>query len=326
MSFLFSKSAIVVASILTLCGISCYPIVKNDWHWPQVLGAHTEKGKVDLKVDSDCHYYNYDPQNPKAINIGDLTGYVDVGCFFNGASFGTWTETDLGKEKFFNFADLKPGDRGEDTVSLHVYGNDACGEIQIGKIANSGNDCTEPETATQDPDCKGKKSGDKERTGELGKNLLYSIWLDQGRTVGFQGKSDPGEGDNIFNENDYMIVDWKNLETCPKKISIPKYLREVRNMYRNICDAADKDGDGKNTNDKVCNGIAKDGRMVENTTYYFGFGWNLPADVGNEVQTDSLMFNLGFQVKPNGQCQKCNVCNECERDWRDCEYANCSPD
>jgi hypothetical protein len=284
--------------------------------------------KIDLKVDSDCHYYNYDPQNQSAINSGELTGYVDVGCFFNGNTdkpFGTWTETDLGKEKFFQFNDIKPGDRGEDTVSLHVYGNDACGEIIINKIENTGNDCTEPETATADRDCKGKQSGDKERNGELGKNLLYSIWLDQGDIVGFQGKDkDATEDDNIFNGKDYKIIDWKNFETCPKKISIPRNLKEVRKIYKSICDPADKDGDGKKTTNGICNGIAKDGRMVESTTYYYGFGWKLPAEVGNEVQTDGLKFNLGFEVKPNGQCQRCNSCNECEKEWRECDYATCS--
>lgn len=319
---IFSKIFLVGVCALAVCGFYFSPALNK--RLPAVFGAHSEPKKIDLKVDSQCHYYNYDPQNPASFREGELTGYFDAGCFFNGQPFGIWSETDLGREKFFNFSDLKPGDRGEDTVSLHVYGADACGEILIGKIKNDGNDCTEPETAAKDNDCKGKKPGAREKNGELGKNLLYSIWLDQGNIVGFQGiGADPMEGDNIFNGKDYKIVDWKNFEMCPKKISIPKHLREVRKIYKNICDPADKDGDGKNTKDGICNGIAKDGRMAESTTYYYGFGWKLPADAGNEVQTDSLVFNLGFLVKPNGQCQKCNACNECEKDWKECDFASC---
>ncbi len=56
----------------------------------------------------------------------DLT--VDSQASYNGQSVAeaTWTATDLGAEhKFFNFADVKPGDSGENTISLHVNDKDA---------------------------------------------------------------------------------------------------------------------------------------------------------------------------------------------------------
>src|SRR3989338_4760615 len=52
----------------------------------------------------------------------DLT--VDSEASYNGAPWpaGTWGLKDLkpNVDKFFNFADIKPGDRGENTISLHT--------------------------------------------------------------------------------------------------------------------------------------------------------------------------------------------------------------
>ena len=45
-----------------------------------------------------------------------------------------------------------------------------------------------------------------------------------------------------------------------------------------------------------CQGIAEDGRMVGSTTYYFGLAWSVPAEVGNEAQTDSLNADLSFEA------------------------------
>jgi hypothetical protein len=318
-SFLFTKSAIVIASVLTLCGISCYPIVKDELKWPQVLGAHNSKEKVDLKVDSVCHYYQYDPQNPRSFINGELAGYFDAGCFFNNQPFGNWDEKDLCREKFFNFADLKPGDRGEDTISLHVYGRNACGTWEIYQIKDSGNDCTEPETQTQDKDCQNKTPGAKEKNGELMENLEFKLWLDQGETVGFQGKdNDPLEGDNLFNGKDYLIFDWEKMDRCPQKMPLWYALRQIRKNNKDLCNQSDRDGDG-NTNYGVCHGIARDGHLVKSAVYYYGFAWRFPANVGNEAQTDSLSFNMRFQVVPDDRCTSCsNPCDSCHRTCSDC--------
>jgi hypothetical protein len=265
------------------------------WFWRKPLPPPP---KIDLKVDSECHYW----QNG-----------VDAGCFdATGQPFGDWEERDLTVEKFFNFADLKPGDRGEDTISLHVLNDDGCGDIVIRNVKQSGNLCNEPETESGDCDCRGKKPGVKERQGELWKQMRFSLWLDQGSTPGFQGKSDPGEGNNIFDENDYMIEKNKRFIRFPGNISIRNNLRKVRFLNKDICNAADPDGDGK-TNYGPCHGLARDGRMVESATYYYGFSWELPESVGNAVQTDSLKFDLGFRVKSNSACSPCfNSCNTCE--------------
>lgn len=104
-------------------------------------------GKLDLFVDSKCSY-NGLPQTPCTWNAKDLTG-----------------------DLFFNFLDVKPGDYGEDTVSLHVVDNPSCGFVKIIKTADSDVSCNEPELAAEtdcltDPD------------GELDENLVFTIYKD----------------------------------------------------------------------------------------------------------------------------------------------------
>ena len=75
-------------------------------------------GSIDLKVDNTS-YYN-----------GELV------------ETSTWEAKDLEGELFFNFNDLKPGDWGEDTVSLQVQTNEAwaCVNIEITANDDSGRD------------------------------------------------------------------------------------------------------------------------------------------------------------------------------------------
>jgi hypothetical protein len=291
------------AGAASACGYAYYTHANpfDYFHFkPQPKPNPPAKHKLDLKVSSVCHYFQ---------------DGVDVGCQNNGQTFGNWPAQDLNcRSKFFNFNDLKPGDSGEDTIDLTVSGGEACGTMSIENILDRGNRCTEPETKMQnDRDCRHQNPGVKERDGEMRENLDVRIWLDQGRTLGFQGKSDPGEGDNIFNENDAMMMDWTNLKKCPKTFELRKFLRNDRQKFWNDCERFNPDGDGKKCKNKVCHGVARDGRLLEGVTYYIGFAWRLPPEAGNEVQTDSLKFDVKFTARDNASCQPCT------RDWGRCE-------
>ena len=259
-------------------------------------------GAIDLKVDSECHYYNYDPNNPDAIQ-GEtpLNGYVEVGCTDETAEFGNWSESDLesGVHKFFNFTDIKPGDIGEDTISLHVYTNDAWGRLTIDNLTDLDVDCTEPESEDlDDPECitPTPTPGD----GELQEALQFYVWLDQGSTPGFQN-GDPGEppvpedsseGDNLWQPLDEPVL------INPGPINDPS---ETWNLweglslvYANTPSCTVEDG---HTDYGLCHGLAADGRMVGSTTYYFGVGWGLPPETGNEAQGDSFGGDMTFEVE-----------------------------
>lgn len=112
-------------------------------------------GDIDLKIDNES-YYN--------------------GLFNEGTS---WKPKDLdgSTSKFFDFDDLKPGDYGEDTISIHVDTNDAflCGNVTL--TSNNENACNEPE-ALEDNSC-----GVAPDTGELADLVKFMWWADDGDNV-----------------------------------------------------------------------------------------------------------------------------------------------
>ena len=257
-------------------------------------------GSLDLKVDSQCHYF----QNGK-----------DVRCTNPGeqgpVSFGNWEQTDLipGVHKFFDFGDIKPGDRGESTISLHVYDNDAWGTFHIVSTTNDSldNTCTEPELEAE-PGCQNNN------VGELAGAMTTTVWLDQGSIPGFQNvgptgvavdanpqqegiqKPDPTEGDNILQEGETILV--SGAPFFNTNFNLWTVLADAREATGEVCDNAPVDGhvQGDGVPYGTCNGLAVDGRMDGSTTYYIGWQWDLPSNVGNEVQTDSIKGDVVFNV------------------------------
>lgn len=272
-------------------------------------------GAIDLKVDSDCHYYQTNAQGEK----------IDVGCGpidETGVGIGQWEETDLrdGVHKFFNFGDLKPGDWGEDTISLHVYNNDAWGKMKIRFYNDKDNTCTEPEgeaemggltntiPPTPVPGCT--------PNGELYSQMTFETWLDQGRTPGFQCGAigvpgtagcdqDLWEGDNDWQKDfepaipntrvdedegtgrDSFFDVFVELDMAMKGLTV------AESGESSICP---ENSDG-HFNYESCHGIAFDGRLVGSTTYYVGWAWHLPKTVGNDAQTDSVTGDMVFNVE-----------------------------
>ena len=78
--------------------------------------------------------------------------------------------------KFFAFDDLKPGDWGEDTISLHVDNNDAylCADVTL--TSNDDNGITEPEGEDGD-------TTDGQGNGELADAITFYWWADDGDNV-----------------------------------------------------------------------------------------------------------------------------------------------
>ncbi len=76
-------------------------------------------------------------------------------------------------DKFFNLADMKPGDSGEKTISLTVEDNPACGFVNINITSDLDNSCNEPEKADE-PGCLA------DDVGELNNAVNWAIWSDMG--------------------------------------------------------------------------------------------------------------------------------------------------
>ena len=142
-------------------------------------------GAIDLLVDSQSHYAGLVcvdgvwelEDNQVETTRPDL---LDTGCE------GTWEETDLGPQhRFFDFSDLKPGDSGENTISLHVFNNDAYACAIIDNMEDNDNGLTEPEQEAGD-----NTGGAGE--GELSSELRFFAWAED-------------DGDNVWENGEPML-------------------------------------------------------------------------------------------------------------------------
>jgi predicted ribosomally synthesized peptide with SipW-like signal peptide len=108
-------------------------------------------GAIDLKIDNES-YYNGEPWGETSWSMDELDGHL-----------------------FFDFEDLKPGDHGEDTISLHVDSNEAWACANITLTGSIENGMTDPES---DVDDTWGTWG-----GELDDNLYFLFWADDGDNV-----------------------------------------------------------------------------------------------------------------------------------------------
>ncbi len=115
---------------------------------------------------------------------GAIDLQIDSTAVYNGQSVpsATWALKDLvpTADKFFNFSDVKPGDTGSNSISLHVNNNDAWVCATISNLVDADNTTTEPEDV---PDL------DNLVSGEMQENLIVTIWRDNGVGGGTAGNN-----------------------------------------------------------------------------------------------------------------------------------------
>lgn len=144
-------------------------------------------GAIDLKVDSKQKYNGNEcvDVNP-AVEVFDYKWQGSAAYPVAGTSCtGAWELTDLGPtNKFFDFNDVKPGDNGSNSISLHVINNDAWVCATVSGLTDLDNSLTEPETPVD---------ADGLASGELKEAMVVTIWKDNGQGGGGVA------GDNIQN-------------------------------------------------------------------------------------------------------------------------------
>src|SRR3989344_7814032 len=126
-------------------------------------------GDIDLKIDNE----SYITATTTIPEIEQVAGQLIA------SPWTSWALADLeeGTHKFFDFIDLKPGDIGEDTISIHVGSNDAwmCAAARL--TDDTDQTCTEPELS-DDPACVATDTD-----GELDDILNFAFWVDDGDNV-----------------------------------------------------------------------------------------------------------------------------------------------
>lgn len=196
-------------------------------------------GAIDLKVDY-ASYYNR-----------PVDGQPD---FF-------WTLKDLSEEQFFSFRDVKPGDFGEGTISLHVYNNNAWACVNIIPTLNDDVSSTEPELEVDVPNT------DSIFDGELAQNMKFRIWAD----VCAVDPATPGD-------NKYQ-PDCDKLLTEGTGPIVPTTWALADSVSPN-----------------VFTGLLAD-PMIGSNDYYLGVEWSVPTTVGNIIQTDKYEADISFYVE-----------------------------
>ena len=253
-------------------------------------------GSLDLKIDSTAHYAGLVCQQDANNNYvwqEEASGSAERPELIGQTCTGSWELTDLDETRqFFNFEDLKPGDNGENTISIHVDNNDAWLAIGLFNTVDEDNGCTEPEVQDGDPECINGSDGN----GELDDEISIAGWLDWGSLPGFQGSDvDPEEGDNIWQTGEPPLPGALNAQN-------PSYY---------LADALGQifaDPAYCNSDPNACPGMYSDGRIEGGTTYYLALQWCYGAfdtatntcdgsNVNNVSQSDRLMSDIVFQAE-----------------------------
>src|SRR3989344_5629285 len=172
-------------------------------------------GAIDLTVDSKQHY------NGMVCVLGEQsstgTWQPEDGTkppFYpaeDSPCVGTWEATDLGVQQFFNCADMKPGDSGENTVSLHVLNNDAWLRMIIKAVTDEDVSCTEPE---EDVDPNGIGCGvSTPGAGELRENLSFTVFDDNG--------ADSNKCNNILDTGEVTLISAGTIDASGETWPLP---------------------------------------------------------------------------------------------------------
>jgi predicted ribosomally synthesized peptide with SipW-like signal peptide len=148
-------------------------------------------GSIDLGIDNTSYYNGKESPTTTwslSYDLDDQQGPGPDGAYL-----------------FFNFSDLKPGDWGEDTVSLHVDSNNAWACVYMELTANDDVSSKEPELDAGD---EVEDSAD-DLDGELAQELNFFFWIDDGDNV-FEYEEKPlmyGPAIDVLGGRSYAIAD-----------------------------------------------------------------------------------------------------------------------
>jgi predicted ribosomally synthesized peptide with SipW-like signal peptide len=236
-------------------------------------------GAIDLKVDAQAHYAGLKCVDSKWVVEDPQAGTTRPDLVGDDCD-GTWSQTDLGlQHRFFNIGDIKPGDDGENTISLHIDNNDAwmCADVRI--TENSDRTCVEPENATDAENNNCVVEGDSGTNGDLAQNLEFVAWNDNG-VLDVDDKL-VGSGDNVHQAGEQLLF-------------TPGPASDVLNGGTlTIADGAGSPLPGGSTSYLGLAWCAGNMTASTNVAGYTCDG----STMGNVAQTDSMKADITFRVE-----------------------------
>lgn len=279
-----SLSVIAFVSAVALAGTGAY------FSDEEVSTGNTfTAGAIDLEIDSKCSYNGADCilYATDSENYWDTDGTNTIEAdeaYANNRCDCNWTFTDLTNEKFFNFLDIKPGDEGENTISIHIDSNDAWLCMNITTTLDDDVTCTEPEIEYETPaecnDGDGTIGDISLFDGELGENLMVFAWLEE-------------DGNNVYDgEEEEILFD-------------PVMATTAFNMTHTIADSTTGTGPYPAGVQNVYVGMAWCAGDMDLT------GTTITCDgdtMKNDCQSDSLVADITFRVEQarNNDSFTCN--------------------
>jgi hypothetical protein len=184
-----------------------------------------------------------------------------------------------GRRPLIELTDVKPGDFGEVTFSVHLFDNPGYIWLTGGIDTIDENGTSEPEAADED---------EQDGVVELLDEIRVAVWHDDGNNLldVLRGR------EVVVHEKPINGPDAdENLEIpIDQAIILQGTLRDLLETL-STGNGVPLDAD-PTTADRDC--------FPNSTTRYFAFAWWLPVDHANEIQTDSVTFDLGFYTE---QCR-----------------------
>ncbi len=143
------------------------------------LGSLLVIGIAIMAAGAGTIAYFHDTETSKGntFTAGELDLHIDWTEYYNGELIEERALGDLDGEPIFMLEDIKPGDNGEATISIHVANNPALLWITLENIVDNENGMNEPEMEVDD-----------DNTGDLSEHMMFTIWIDDGNNI-----LDPGE-------------------------------------------------------------------------------------------------------------------------------------
>jgi len=182
------------------------PVITSDLWFAVGSDNSVEVWLNNTKIGENTGEYGYQQENMLHIPAASITGLINQGenklefkvknwalagstptsnpagliykFYLSGDCQGSWFKShcrlwgmkDLVQgDTFFNFDDVKPGDRGINVISLHAYDNDAYACLITGDVVDAENVRINPEVVAGDT---------TEEEGELSDYIKFFVWED----------------------------------------------------------------------------------------------------------------------------------------------------
>jgi len=172
--------------------------------------------------------------------------------------------------------DLKPGDSGSISFSLHLFDNPGYIWLDGGLVEARENGVTDPErTDDGEAGSPSEVASTLDNGVELLDQIRVTVWYDT-------------DGDADVDDGEPILLGGNEDPTANPS------LRQVLELL-STGHGVPLDGGGA-----VDAGTAGRACFENSTTYYVGFHWELPVDHANEVQSDGVTFDVGFYAE---QCR-----------------------